>query len=336
MKISIAQRVRPFAHEPGIECLLPRTCWTVEAFPARLFLREEGARKIIDIPLHLHGPVREFTVQQDLEKGCVWVWGSAKEGHFRLRLQACSDAIQLWVDRAPLSGIECQDRLLKKRESISWKFSGPFREPAHIERLSLGSHRAQDWRSVWQRMDLKEILPILFHLSQWIPCVDQPPQSGMFRLLEESWDDFLRAAFSGLLTPRLIDDQYQGLLDLEDISPHASPCALIAKAGEKIRKLFIDQQEMSIELFSPQTFDCGRMTNIQLSKIGTLDLEWAKRSIQRAVLHVKSNAAIRMILPKSIASFRMRSSLNEKGRKISARDELSLQVGRYYLDRFQK
>ena len=240
--------MRPFSHQPGIECLLPRTCWSVQAFPTRLFLRDRQkamSSAAIEIPLHLHGPVREFTVLQDLEKGCVFIWGIAKEGHFRLRLQAGPDAIELWVDRGR---IECQGRLLKTKERMSWNYSGPYREPDLFERLSLGSHRSQDWNQVWPRLDPKEILPVLFHLSQWIPSLDSTPSSGMFYLLEQGWDDFLPAAFSGILIPRLIDDQFQGLLEPEEISPQASPCALIAKAGEKIRKLFIQPQGMTIEL----------------------------------------------------------------------------------------
>ncbi len=189
---------------------------------------------------------------------------------------------------------------------------------------------------MWPRLDPKEILPILFHLSQWIPSVGHTPASGMFRLLEQGWDDFLPAAFSGILTPRLIDDQFQGLLEPEELSSQASPCALIEKAGTMIRKLFIDQQGMSIELFSPQAFDCGRMTDIQLPNIGILDIEWAKRSIQRAYLHATAQASIRLKLPKPIASFRLRSTENEKGVRISAQDEFCVKAGRYYLDRFQK
>jgi len=75
MKIKIAERLRPFSHTPGASCLIPGTCFAVTAFPTLLRIDQH------EIKLKLTGPVSNFTLQQDLEKNCVFVFGKAKEGH---------------------------------------------------------------------------------------------------------------------------------------------------------------------------------------------------------------------------------------------------------------
>ena len=336
MKISIAERYRPFSHLPGIECLLPRTTWALKAFPTKLILHDCEGSESIDIALHLHGWVKEFTVQQDLEKGCLFVWGHAKEGLFCFQIQATQDAIELLVKRAPKMGIGCNDQILHAKEHILWPFSGLYRESISRERLFLGCHKSQDWSSVWPRMDLREILPILYHLSQWIPAISNCPDTGIIRLLDQGFEDFLRAGFSGLLIPHLVDDQYLGLLESEIIPASASPCALIEKAGTKIRKWFVDQNEMSITLLNHSGFECGRMIDIQLPNIGSMNLEWSKGLIQKVILRVVSDVSIRFVLPKPLISFRLRTSLNEKGRRIECDKEIFFKKGINFLDKFQK
>ena len=63
MKIAIAERLKPFSHTPGVACLIPGTCWKVEAFPTLLRIGEK-----YDLPLPITGPVADFTLELDLEK----------------------------------------------------------------------------------------------------------------------------------------------------------------------------------------------------------------------------------------------------------------------------
>ena len=288
----------------------------------------------LDIPLDLHGPMQEFTIEQNLEKGCIWISGHALEGHFRLQLLALQETIELSADRAPQKGILCNGQKLLPKEKLAWKWAGLYLENAGQERLSLGSHKSQDWMLVWRRMDLSEILPILFHLSQWTP---ETPFSdcGMARLLEKDFSLFLRAAFFGILAPRLVDDQHQGLLPPEKISESANPCSLIAAAGEKIRRLFVEEADGQI-CFPPQKiFSSGRMTNVQLSNIGALDLLWSKCTMQQMVLRAHQDADVRFYLP-GLGSFRLRRGA-EKGLRKFASDALHFQAGQeYWLDQFQK
>ncbi len=340
MKITIAQRDRPFSHLPGTGCLLPRSCWIVQAFPSKICLRDrerESADGYIEIPLNLHGPVREFTLLQDLERGEVLVWGIALEGRFRLRLQAVKGAIELWVEKSPAGGILCCGKTLNKNDHISWKNMGYFRENRVLERLSLGSHRALDWENVWRRLDFSEIFPVLFHLSHWIPYFSDTPPSAMQELIDQGFEPFLRAAFWGVLCPRLSDDQFQGFLENEKVHPQASPCSMIVDAGARIRSLFIQQKEREVTLLPCTDFSAGRMTGVLLDGIGSIDFEWTKGIVQRAILHASESGQLKVALSKPICSFRFRTQMHEKGRRKSIDDFLDLEAGKkYFLDRFQK
>lgn len=309
-KISIAQRYRPFSHRPGATCLLPRTSFVVEAFPALL-----RVKNLFDLPLNHHGPVREFTLQQDLEKGIVSVWGIAKGGRFRLSLQASKDYIDV--------------------NGKKFSHSAPYLEPIFpLERLSLGNHQAKDWDLVLRRFDLREILPVLFHLNQWIP------ESGLIRshmlpLLERDWESFLRAAFSKILTPRFVDDEYQGILFSED--GEGNPALLIKKAGEKIRALFFQQEGSLLRFIPASAYEVGRMTDVRVEGIGCLDFEWKKRALRQITFRAETDTKIRVDVPRPFSSFRLRTSRQEKGFRVQVNEELPVTAGLiYFFDRFQK
>ncbi|MBS0615937.1 MAG: hypothetical protein JSR58_05240 [Verrucomicrobia bacterium] len=72
MKISIAQRLRPFSRLPGTSCLVPGTAWQVTAFPTQLkfhnLLTDEEREESI-------AATESFTLTQDLERGEVVISG---------------------------------------------------------------------------------------------------------------------------------------------------------------------------------------------------------------------------------------------------------------------
>lgn len=315
MRITIASRFRPYSHTPGATCLLPKSCWVVQAYPTLLRLYPlVGKTSSIEIPLPFSGPVREFTLQQDLEKGCVWVWGKAKEGSFRLRLEAEGEVLRF-----------------EEREIA---LSGPFRKASDLlERISFGSHKAQDWDAAGRRADPLEMNPVLFALSQWTPVV-KSEGSAMFDLLEGLDEPFLRAAFYGILCPRLIDDQHQGLLPKEEISENASPLALITNAGAKIRKGLLEQKGNRISLFAPKP--SGRMTHAKLEGLGLLHFEWRQGRIRRAIFQAKETASLSLDTPDA-KTFRLKAAEHERGRRVDASSEWKVEKdGVYFLDRFEK
>ncbi len=308
MRITIAARYRPYSHHPGASCLLPKSCWVVQAYPTLLRLLKEGESSI-EIPLPFTGPVREFTLQQDLEKGCVWVWGVANEGRFRLLLEVQEGKLHF--------------------DGKEFALSGPFREaPAIVERLSFGSHKAQDWDAVSQRTDPVEILPILFALSQWTPVVESE-RTAAFDLLERLDEPFFRAAFSGILCPRLVDGEHQGILPKETIPKGANSLALIALAGAKIRKNLLEQEETRIILHPPKHLS-GRMAHAKLDGVGLLDFEWRQGRIRRAILHAHADALV-----STEKTFRLRTAEHERGERTEG--EFEVKNGSvYFLDRFEK
>ena len=133
MTIQIAARLKPFCHLPGTTCVIPLTHVQLQVFPTLLRFLDFATGKAWEEKLDWKGPVEGFTVELDLEKGCVEVFGKTQSG-FR---------------RVPIK----QDLAMKKPE---------------IERLSLGSHAKLDWQPVSAAWTWKTV-PALFKLGQLVP-----------------------------------------------------------------------------------------------------------------------------------------------------------------------
>lgn len=334
--ISIARRDRPFSHVFGTTVLIPRSCWAAQVFPTLLRLQNcevATPQDSHDITLNLQGPVQEFMVEQDLERGCVFVSGVSKEGRYRIQIQAIEKTIQFRILRAPVG------HPIFPHQNLHFPILGTSHIPVPLqrERLSLGSHRSQDWERVWQRLDLNEILPILFHLSQWIPRIAKPVSEEMQNLLEKGWEPFLRVAFSGILHPRVIDDDHQGILSKKTVDPNDSPCALFPEIQKRIRRMFLLQSGSTIELLPFSHFPFGRLIGAHLNGIGTLDFEWSKFVPRRCIIRPSQDACVRLRCPKPYSTFRIRTDRSEKGRIESQDNELELAASKtYWIDRFEK
>jgi hypothetical protein len=245
--ISIATKLRPFSHTHGAKCLLPGTSTVIEAFPHLLRIGSE------EIPIQIEGG---FTLQMDLDRNCVWVFGK----NFR-----------------------------KKIEGIAFP---------NIEKLSLGSHKSPDWDLVLRRMDMAEILPILFDLGQ--------KTAEEIAISIHNYTDFYREFFHDIAVPR---------------GPY------LKQAYKKIRSHFILENDQEIVLLPDNPFPHGRLMNLQ-TNYGSFDLEWTKKNIRRAVFHPTSSGVIRFP-----HRYRKKMHLHEKGNVFS--DTLAFEAGkRLYLDRF--
>ena len=69
--ITIAERLRPFSHTAGSRCIIPGTDAILIGAPHRLQIGDW------EIPLGNDPFVSDFTLQQDLERNCVWVFGNS-------------------------------------------------------------------------------------------------------------------------------------------------------------------------------------------------------------------------------------------------------------------
>lgn len=331
MTITIAQKVAPFSHRPGASCLIPGTHLVLRAFPTRLQWGE------VDLHLGLTGPVEDFTVLQDLERDCVFVYGRAQEGFYRLRVQA----EELVAERLFEGGLKVSgswEGVLQKKQAL--QFPGTERQiPSSFERLSLGSHKAQDWDLVVRRFDLREILPVLYLLGQKTPPGSVPqPLSGTARLLElpsncrevlAALERLCRAAFSEILVPRLQDTQYQGLC-LDEVVEE-EPFFLLREAFLRVRALFFQSSERFVSLLPCNPFEAGRLLGVRAPGIGTFDLEWRKKILRRALFYAEMNGSLTLQLQRQIGSLRV------EGIRQSPLKPLTVEAGkRYRLDRFEK
>ncbi len=328
--MKIQARLRPFSHLPGASCVIPGTCVEIEAYPTLLKIGS------IQIRLDVTGPVADFTLEQDLEKNCVWVYGKAKEGFYRLRLEANDAGFDLYLERG---NIAINGRLLKAKDHLHFPAEISFVLKTDCEVLSLGNHKAQDWDLVQKRCDPREFLPPLFTLGQKIPLLPPQPLKGTARLLEfppernqiiPALIAFFKAAFSQILVPRLIDDQHQGLVPDEPASGNRH--FLLQEGAKRIRALFFQQEERRLHLLPllPPDLHAGRLLNLKAPGIGTLDFEWTKGTLRQVLLRATTSGEVLFDL-KGLKTFRV----NKKNRH-PATEPLLLQAGKtYFLDRFQ-
>lgn len=349
MRISIAQKLSPFSHQPGTRCLIPGTSCEVQIFPTLVRIDSSS------VALDLKGPVAGFTVQQDLQKNVVRVFGNTQDGFVRYLLLRQEDAIILLVEKAPSGGLRTGKGVLKEKQRCAIAPTRGSSFPSR-ERLSLGMHRSQDWELVRRRHDLKEIFPVWFCLGATLPQEDLPASSlGTLSLLQSCADliaarqreeivpAFLRlfdAGFQGILSPTLIDENHLGILPaLEKISGSASPLALLTKGAALIRSLFIQEIDTKIALLPclPPEFVSGRFTDFKTRCGDLISFEWSKKLLSKVILHPAQDRAIHLLLQPSLKSFRLRRTFREKGEIQTHSAPLLLKAGEtLYLDRFLK
>ncbi len=361
--IKIATRFHPFSHLAGASCLLPKSTWKLQAFPTLLIFTNLHTQASLHVHLHLDGPVENFTLEQDLERGEVHLFGQSVKGYFRLRILRTEKGIEILFERTPSEGIACSIPELKKQVRmqnkqqllLSLDKEHPLPE-APQERLSLGMHKAQDWDLVCRRLEMTEVLPVWMRLAGFIPEIaDDPRTDGTLQLLQQCEEilasdkkteiipalkrAFL-AGFSGILVPRLEDDQFQGIVPTGlKIPTNLSPLLLLKRGKELIRSLFFQEKEGKISLLPhlPPELFAGRFTGIKRENGDQIDLEWSKKLLRRVIFRSAETQTLNLVLQKSIRRFRLRHDERKRGLTIQHGDQITLQAGeKVYLDRFEK
>ncbi len=361
MKIDVALRYKPFSHEPGAISLIPLTQLQVEVFPALIRIKTfDGQTQ--EVQLGIAGPMRGFTLQQDLERGWLSVFGRTAAGYLEYRISPSSQGVTLLFKRTPLSGLEVvhggvTQRVLRGHSlEIALCSPMPVCDKLPTERLSLGVHKAQNWELMRRRLDLREILPFWFRLGQMVPgAFDHGDIGGgalsllqkcfSFRAtrqkleMEETLRNVIQAGFTSMLMPRLNDDQHQGLVTDRLVLDGISSLALLKKGSELIRALFFEETEGSFVLLPcllPQ-LECGRLIDLETAEGDRLYLEWSKKQIRRVVICPASSRQIELVVPTAIQRCRLRQTLQQKGETWEKGRPLELVAGTpLYLDRFEK
>ncbi len=270
MQMKIAERLRPYSHTPGVYCILPGSCYQLQIFPCLIRIYDLSQAKsslLAELILDLEGPIQDFTVLNDLEKGWVRVWGHTTRGYIRYHLtsQDLGQGIGFCVEKTPEKGLNVALRQgawhlyaeqradplieiqLKAKDEIVLASALPSfnpYQPPKVDRLSLGNQKAQDWDLVQRRLDLTEIFPSWNRLGQLVsqPAMPFNSYAGTAALLQTcqelmvqrkpellvpAFTSLFQAGFHGILAPRLFDDQYQGLISAEKATVPSSLSPLI-------------------------------------------------------------------------------------------------------------
>jgi hypothetical protein len=379
MRLEIAERLRPFSHLPGIPFILPGTCLSIAVFPTLLRIHDLSSATpllLSELKWNLQGPVSNFTSILDLERGELRVFGTSQQGYFRYHLKSLknSKGIALHIDKTPQptlnfqckgtwntkqSTVQAGESIIigegLEKENSSTVFSLP-----ELERLSLGSHKLQDWELVRRRLAMDEIFPIWHRLGQLVPHVSAGDLQGTALLLNqcqqrimanapekilEAFHALFLAGFEGVLSPRLIDTDFQGIsyhnqdIPLPAENSKTSPMILLKEGTALIRSLFIQEKPSTIYLLPalPPEFHCGRFLNVKCGKEGTLNLEWTKKSLRIMTFSASKDQQIAFHFSNHERKCRLRSGHRDRGVEYLPGTPLTITAGRnYWFDRFQR
>ncbi len=173
------------------------------------------------------------------------------------------------------------------------------------EKIFLGSNKVQDWDLILRRLDLREIVPLLFGLSQTVPLIP-------FFQTQEPLLPFFLSSFEHFLVPR--------------------ESASLQRAFWLIRNLFFQEEEESFCFPKQTVFPSGRMVCVK-TNMGRLDIEWAKWRLRRVVFHAETTGSI--FWKVEARSFRSKEALHERGQTHPIDAPFAVTQGKmYFLDRF--
>lgn len=369
MQIKIAERLKPFSHISGTYVVLPYSPYRLQIYPAKLVIEDissDDVRAVACLNFAIDGPLDDFTVMQDLEAYKVIVFGRAENGFFRYSLNSLfkTNEVEITFEKVPQNTLNVttegcwkdvvadrinQGQKIKFKDTlIKCSFSQD-----NVERLSLGSSKALDWELIRRRQDFATIFPLWHRLGQLIPQFPTSPRGGNAILLtkcQQAIDSnapehllghfrkLFLASFEGALSPRVVDAEFQGIVN--PLSKfEGSSLQLLSEGAKLIRSLFIQEKETRLHLLPalPPEFHCGRLLTASWGKGGKLDMEWTKKALRRVVLTSNAPAKLSLVTSKGEKSCRLRHSFTDGGCLYIPGTELTIEPGRnYWFDNFER
>lgn len=338
MHITISERLKPFSQLPGTLCPLPGTKFVAQVYPSKVILFDNtkapmAAVREISIPIPC--AMEKFTVLLDLERPSIVVWGWCGELYVRYRLLAN----------------ETKDDLLLVQEK--GELFPPTEKPplpkVVFERLSLGSHKKQDWQLVKRRNNLMEILPHWFVLGQLSPFYEEKKGDSLLDSARQAIDSHMpdqgadallnvfNAGCEGILVPCINDSLHQGF-GLPVVNGEY-PLALLSEGAQLIRSLFFTTKEKRATILPclPTAFHCGRIVGLNWEGVGKVDIEWTKKQIRRLHFTPSIDTTVCFHFSKEMASYRLWRNTKDKGRRINCGESFEVKASNVYrLDRFEK
>lgn len=327
MSIKIADRLKPFSHNPGVEFPIPFTKIGVQVFPTALRLLPKG--DLIHLPLK--GPVEDFTAILDLQRGAIKVFGRTAEGDFRYWLFGKGQELYFYQEKGP-EGILANSPFLEAS-------SKPLVDQP-MEMVSFGVSKKLDWELVKRRNNLAEFLPIWFQLGQLMPPVnDSCAGNSLYDSLKLGQNTMFNALFSagfrGIFWPQKEDLSYGGYA-LPPLSAASEPTLLLTGGYHSIRSLLIQESMEALSILPTATklFHAGRAMALQTS-FASIDLEWAQGRLKKIYLSCKQTGHYQLNLPKEIKRFQVTSE--NRSFPMRALDPLNLTIKTEYLfDHFER
>ncbi len=371
MHIAITTRLKPFEKASGAHCPLPGSTYSLQIFPSKIFLYDlTSSYKTIlaEISVEIEGPVADFTVQLNLEKGNVLVFGKGIKGYFRYSITAVEKAqgimihtekalnqeIEFNLDSSEFKATRSDERkLFVVKDILS---SQTLYSNSGFDRLCLGSHKSQDWTLVKRRKSLKEIFPVWLRLGEMCDHVSEKKPSeftGVASILKnceeaikladrneilKPFEILFEAGFYGIMSPSLNDEKHQGLI-LPKVNPTSSPLILLSYGAKLIRSLFATYNNKVLNVLPalPVPFHSGRLTQFKCDNVALVSLEWSKKIIRRMILIAEESDVIEVEFQKEIKRFRLRNEAGTLNVQCDVGSPIVVEKGNtYYFDCFQK
>lgn len=315
--------------------MIPLSNWVVTAYPTRMELSDFFEDMIV-IEMALKGPIRGFTLQQDLEKDICRIFGSSEAGYFEFQLfvdfQEKALSIKYARGEAVVVFVDGKQVRLQKGEVIDLIDVLQGKQTETKEKISLGSNRKQEINEIWGRYDLREMLPILYTISQ---SVLLPAEERITQLpvSEEGFSQFLATGFRSLFVPKRRDENYLGVF-YEKLPDSLTPLYRLKAFQKAFRMLFLMEEDAKIQLLPNlfSTFHCGRFigAKVQGAKI---DFEWRSGKLRAVIIYPEKKGELTFLWPKEIQGCRSDKQEVVQGKQTT----VGLKPGkRVILDRFYR
>ncbi|NGX29683.1 MAG: hypothetical protein KR126chlam4_00087 [Candidatus Anoxychlamydiales bacterium] len=354
MQIKIKQKFNIISHRLGTKFLIVNSTYFVQIFPGLLHFKDLNSDKNFKIFLEFIGPVKNFTIFQDLQNGNIKVSFQTQQGFLSYKIFNSEKATCINFERLPHDELSIKldkTKKIKPKTSINLPIAISYTKKPE-EFLFLGIHKKQDLDFINKRENFMEILPFLFLYSQFFKNVQtkkclrencivrelkEKIQNRKRNEIEDQFIKVYKAHFSDSFIPRVNDEDFQNIIPIIK-EKDASPLHILRKLFYIIKSILIDQKldEISILPAIPISFHTGKALNINLP-IGSFDIEWSKKLIKKLIFRPKKDIKLKLHFQSKITTYRLKIFIKQKGKFFKNRDFLSFEKDKtYYFDKFQK
>ena len=318
--IQIRQKHRPYSHCFGTKSPIPNTSFSLEVWPRkmRLFSKDQSFAYVVEC----NGPVKNFTLLLDLERGCLVFFYQAKEGFISWSIKGHKDGICFYLKKSPSEGLVVNNKRMQAKDSFLETCKEEITGYESVEKLCLGVHKNQEIDKVLLRGDLRETLPLYFRFGQYFKKTKPLDSISVLQ----------KAELCQIHALLMVKKSQHDLVGIDHISIDHD---LFASAYQRIRHDFFRQESKNL-YFMPNMnlFHAGRLTGLQFS-CGTLSFIFRKKRVFRVVMDIHDDGEIHVSPINGLSSFRIRKNLHLKAERYDAHSSIMCKKGeRLYLDNF--